>query len=240
MPLIDLKKQRKDSQVPSLSPRLAMVEGLLPHAERLIDIGTDHAYLPIAAIRDGLCQRAIAADIRPGPLAIAARNIRRYGLEKNLSTVLSDGLAAFSCQPGDVVVMAGLGGLEMIDILEQAPHQWPTLVLQPQKSAPFLRRYLARSGYSLTREALCMDDRRLYLGLVAQVMDHLEIEDLVSHYIGPCLMKDKPALYRHWLEKVKVQVRHAIRRGEDLSDVMAAIEYELAAMDITREERAQP
>ena len=217
-----------------------MVEGLLPHADRLIDIGTDHAYLPIVAIRNGFYQSGIAADIRPGPLAVAARNIRRFGLEKSITTALSDGLAAFSSKDGDVVVMAGLGGLEMIDILDRAPHRWPILVLQPQKSAPFLRRYLSDSGYQLTREVLCIDDRRLYLGMVAQITDRPVTDDRVSHYLGPCLLKDKPALYRPWLEKVKVQVRHEMRRGEDMADVMAAIEQELDAMDKTREERAQP
>lgn len=233
MPLTEQQKRRNGSDAPSLSPRLAMVEGMLSPAHRLIDIGTDHAYLPIISILQGFFQSAIAADIRPGPLAIASRNIRRFGMEKRISTVLSDGLAAFSCQQGDIVVMAGLGGLEMIDILQRAPDRWPILVLQPQKSAPFLRHYLARSGYQLIREDLCLDDRRLYLGMVAQWTDQPVFDDWVSHYIGPCLIREKPVLFRHWLEKVKVQVRHAIRRGEDLADVLTVIEHELAALEAT-------
>jgi len=224
------------SNEPSLSPRLAMVAGLLPAGRRLIDIGTDHAYLPIIAVKRGLYEQAVAADIRHGPLAVAERNIRRFACADHLTAVLSNGLSAFDCRPGDVVVIAGLGGLEMIDILEAAPDRWPHLVLQPQKSDPILRAYLAESGYSICSEALCSDDRRLYVAMVAeraaersaeyaaeQSADNVRISP-IDQYIGPCLRRERPPFFTEWLSRQRVQVQHAIRRGESLTALLHEID----------------
>ncbi len=230
MRLTDPGRRQVKVAGPSLSPRLSMVADLLMPGSRLIDIGTDHAYLPIHAIRNGLFQEAIAIDVRTGPLAVAARNIRRYGLEDHIRTVLSDGLAVMTMQTGDVVLMAGLGGLEMIDILKAAPARWPRLVLQPQKSVDDLRHYLFSAGYRIDRESLCLDDRRLYLGLVAQMSGQAVMASEAEVTIGPCLMQEHPPFYQHWLEKTRVQVRHAIRRGEDKKAVLDVIDQELDSL----------
>jgi len=209
-----------------------MVAGLLPTGRRLIDIGTDHAYLPIVAVKRSRFDQAVAADIRPGPLAVAERNIRRYACADHVTTTLSNGLNAFDCRPGDVVVIAGLGGLEMIDILSTAPERWPLLVLQPQKSDPQLRKYLSDSGYLISKEALCSDDRRLYAAMVAERVSDQATGIVpispIDRYIGPCLRKDRPLLFREWLNRQRVQVQHAIRRGELLTDVLLEIDQLLA------------
>lgn len=209
---------------PSLSARLTMVSQLLPAGSRLIDIGTDHAYLPITAVMGGLFPTAIAADIRSGPIAVAERNIRRYACSDKVQAVLSEGLAAFSRQEGDVVVMAGLGGLEMIDILTGAPSLWPLLVLQPQKSAPALRSFLSLHGYAIRREALCLENNRLYLCLVAEQTGSEISDDPADHFIGPVLRREKPLLFHAWLEKQRIQVMHAIKRGEPFDTVLNTID----------------
>lgn len=237
------------SNEPSLSPRLSMVASLLPTGRRLIDIGTDHAYLPIIAIQRNRYEQAVAADIRPGPLAVAERNIRRFACADRVTTVLSNGLNAFECRPGDVVVMAGLGGLEMIDILEAASARWPILVLQPQKSDSMLRAYLSESGYSIRSEALCSDDRRLYVAVVAECMSEYVAEQTaeqtaeiaplspIDQYIGPCLRRDRPPFFPEWLNRQRVQVLHAIRRGEPLTDVLLEIDRLLAETHIDENAR---
>lgn len=205
---------------PLLSSRLAMVVALLPKGRRLIDIGTDHAYLPIIAVKRNRFEQAVAADIRPGPLAVADRNIRRFNCMDRVTTALSNGLGAFDCRPGDVVVMAGLGGLEMIDILTDAPDRWPMLVLQPQKSDPALRAYLSGTGYQIQEEALCSDDRRLYVAMVAEMTSDGAPISPVDQYIGPRLRANRPSHFPEWLKRQRVQVQHAIRRGEPLNDVL--------------------
>ena len=77
-----------------LTNRLKSVYELLPDGCIMIDVGTDHCYLPIYAILNGKVQRAYAADVREGPLKNGRDNARLYGLEERITTLLSDGLQA--------------------------------------------------------------------------------------------------------------------------------------------------
>ena len=92
-----------------LSKRLQAVCGMICGSGTLADIGCDHAYVPIELIRCGQFGRAIAADVRSGPLEIAASHILGQGLEQQIEVRLSDGLASFSPGEADTVVIAGMG-----------------------------------------------------------------------------------------------------------------------------------
>ncbi len=218
---------------PALSPRLQMVARLIPDGQRLIDIGTDHAYLPIHAVLGGRFQEAVAADVRPGPLEKASCNIERFGCLGRICTAQADGLQGFSLQDGDVVVMAGLGGLEMVDILREAPFSWPRLVLQPQKSASDLRRHLAQNGYVIRQETLSLDGARLYLGIAAEYAPAESAAapvDPVDLYIGPALRREQPPLFEHYLLRERILVTRAMLRQPLLASVRQAIDQLLAAM----------
>lgn len=220
-------RQNRTVRGPLLSPRLRMVAGLLPEGHRLIDIGTDHAHLPIHAVLEGHFLEAVAADLRVGPLESASRNIDRFGCAGQVRTEHANGLQGFRPEPGDVVVMAGMGGLEMVDILCEAPSNWPTLVLQPQKSATELRRHLVLSGYAIHREALCLDGGRLYLGIQAAYSPDETAAapiDPADFYIGPALRREQPPLFEAYLRKQRVQVVHAMLRHPLLSVVLQTID----------------
>jgi tRNA (adenine22-N1)-methyltransferase len=230
-----IKEKRRGRGLPILSIRLTMVMDLIPPAERLIDIGTDHAYLPIIAVNNGLFREALAVDIRTGPIAIAQKNILRSGCTDKVRTVLSDGLAAIPRQDGDIVVMAGLGGLEMIEILSAAPANWPLLVLQPQKSATQLREYLTLRGYVIRRESLCLDHRRLYLGLLVEYAPNETIDNVTNHYLGPRLRQERPQHYDLYLEKQRIQIVHALKRRKELTALLPVIDALLLQIKIDTE-----
>ena len=81
-----------------LTPRLKKVYDMLGEGDLIVDVGCDHAYLPIKLVADGKYRRAISSDIVPGPLAAARTNIEREGLSDRIETVLSDGLDAVEVQ----------------------------------------------------------------------------------------------------------------------------------------------
>lgn len=151
-----------------LSPRLRMAASLVPPGARLADIGTDHGYLPAALILEGGIPSAIAADLRPGPLARARETAVRYGLEDRLSLRLCDGLSGIGPEEADAVVIAGMGGETIAAILEAAP--WVRernipVIVQPMSSMPDLRAWLGRSGYCIETEKLCREGETLYTAL---------------------------------------------------------------------------
>ena len=155
----------------ALSPRLRMAASLVPPGARLADIGTDHGYLPAALILEGAIPSAIAADLRPGPLARARETAVRYGLEDRLSLRLCDGLSGIGPEEADAVVIAGMGGETIAAILEAAP--WVRernipVIVQPMSSMPDLRAWLGRNGYCIETETLCREGETLYTALAVR------------------------------------------------------------------------
>lgn len=148
-----------------LGNRLALCASLVRRGTALADVGTDHAYLPVWLAKRGLVRSAVAADIRPGPLKRAAANISRYGVGGVVSVRLSDGLARIAPEEAEDVVIAGMGGLMMIHILERTP--WlrepeRRLILQPMTSVEELRAYLAREGFFTMREQAAEEGNHIY------------------------------------------------------------------------------
>lgn len=146
-----------------LNRRLETVAALIPRGGVVADIGTDHAYLPVRLVQEGLCPLAYACDIGEGPLGKARETIARYGCAGKVFPVLGDGLAALEPRAVDTIVIAGMGGDTIAGILERAP--WcreKTLVLQPMTAADRLRRYLRETGFCLLKERAVEDGGKPY------------------------------------------------------------------------------
>ena len=132
---------------------------------RLADIGTDHAHLPIWLCQQDIIPSAIAADLRPGPLDAAAANIRQACLSERIETRLSDGLSGFREGEADTLTIAGMGGRLICRILGQKPeltNQFREILLQPQSEIGEVRRYLAVHGCSIVQETCTEEDGKFY------------------------------------------------------------------------------
>ncbi len=145
-----------------LSPRLASVARLTGAGESVIDVGTDHGYLPVFFAENRLFKKIAASDINEGPLQSAKSSAREYGVEDKIDFYLSDGLRDV---PGsfETVVIAGMGGETMVDIISNCP--WiggARLVLQPQSKIPELERCLNALGFICERAVLTEDAGKLY------------------------------------------------------------------------------
>lgn len=148
----------------TLTPRLRTVARLVAPGARLADIGTDHAYLPVRLILDGTVERAIAADLREGPLARARETAAQYGVSDKISFRLCDGLTAVGREEADTVVIAGMGGETIAAILGAAPwtREGTRLLLQPMTSFPDLRKWLQENSYQIEGETIAREGERLY------------------------------------------------------------------------------
>lgn len=147
-----------------LSPRLQSIARQIPQGARLADVGTDHGYLPVWLLLNGRIRRAVAADLRAGPLDRARQTARQYGQMENISFRLCDGLADIGAEEVDAVVVAGMGGETIAAILEAAPwtRQDKLLLLQPMTGAPRLRQWLQTHGYAIEKETLAREGNKLY------------------------------------------------------------------------------
>jgi len=170
----------------SLRPRLAMTAGLVPHGTVVADIGTDHARLPIYLVREGVSPRAVASDIREGPLQNAAKAIERAGLGDRIELRRSDGFSRFAPSDAGCWVLAGMGGTLIARLLEQAPwlcEAGTTLVLQPMRHAWEARAWLMRHGFSIQTEVACYDAGRPYHAILAVFHSEFGIRNSELSYI---------------------------------------------------------
>lgn len=155
-------KERADVK---LSLRLKAIVGMVTPGPRVIDVGTDHALVPIALVSGGRAESAVAADIAPGPLAIAEEHIREKGLEDRIRTVLSDVLDRIDVILGDQLIISGMGGYLMSGILKRNPaktRQFSALVLSPQSDAAMVRHSLKELGFTAAAESMIEDKGKFY------------------------------------------------------------------------------
>ena len=170
-----------------LSPRLKEAAALVRKVDTIADVGTDHAYLPIYLIEHGVCRRVIASDLRTGPLENARANVEAAGLSERIELRLSDGLTNYRPNEAQDIVIAGMGGILIAEILDKAEwlrHGDRHLVLQPMTHAEVLRAYLMANGYRILRESVCEDGGNLYCFLSCAHTDKPQKYDAFYEYYG--------------------------------------------------------
>lgn len=206
-----------------LSKRLAAIASLVTQGNILADIGCDHGYLPIYLIQQQRIPRAIAMDIRSGPLSRARQNIEAYGLLDYIEVRLSDGLEALNPAEAQTVVAAGMGGPLMEEILKKGTGLLVSvqeLVLQPQSEVEHFRRFLRELPFTVTKEELVEEDGKYYpmMRLTAGESDDLW-EDIDYRY-GKYLLQERHPVLRKYLyrEKEKLeQLAEALRLADSAS-----------------------
>ncbi len=150
-----------------LSDRLEAIAGLVPPLGGVADVGTDHGYIPVWLAQNGHNGNIFASDINEAPLLHAKMTAAEYGQEKRICFKLCDGLAALDRAKISTVIIAGMGGENIADILSAAP--WTKtlrtfLILQPMSKSALLRKWLFDNGYRVLSERLVRD------GLVYEIL----------------------------------------------------------------------
>ncbi|MDZ5782962.1 tRNA (adenine(22)-N(1))-methyltransferase [Marinococcus luteus] len=154
-----------------LSDRLAVIVEQIDQGAVVADIGTDHGLVPVEAVVHREAEHAVAADVNAGPLQAASDYIASCGLTGKIDTRLGSGLTVLKeTDRIDTVVIAGMGGTLITEILEEGKaHLRPVqkLILQPNVSAGRIRQWLFDNGWKLTNERILKEDRHVYEVLTA-------------------------------------------------------------------------
>ncbi len=140
-----------------LSPRLKKIAEQIDVGETMADIGTDHGFLPVYLWGNKICPSVIMADISPGSLAKAEENCKMLYPDTKFDLRLGSGIEVLAPGEVDAVVMAGMGGILMTEILEQdlaKAQSFKKLILQPRKDVGKLRFWLYDHGFSIIGENL--------------------------------------------------------------------------------------
>ena len=220
-----------------LPKRLENIIERMPASGCIADIGCDHAYVAIEAVRRGKAARALACDVRKGPLQQAAEHILCAGLAGKIETRLSDGLEKVAPGEADCVIIAGMGGPLMERILQGRLADFGHFVLSPQSEIPHFRRFLLAEGMQIDEETMLIDEGKYYVIFnVSKRADassdpmYVTEEDFL--YGGRLLRRLDPVL-KSFLEKEKTRYE-GILRQTDSDEVRAAYQHCMNALEAYR------
>lgn len=200
-----------------LSKRLKNVADMVTKGYIVADIGTDHGYVPIYLIKNGIVPKAYAMDINEGPLKIADKNIRLEGLQDKITTVLSDGMNEMTSEMAESVVIAGMGGDLITDILNRGKNikGIKELVLSPHKRVDIVRKYLLDNNWKITDENMVIDNNKFYTILRAVPEKEESEYDETEIMYGRLLLTTKNPVLKKYLEKENKMYEEVLKKVEN-------------------------
>ena len=189
---------------------------MIPLGSNIADIGTDHAYLPLVLMKEGKIKKAIASDINKGPYLSALETIKNSDLSPDLKDNISirhgNGLEVLTAKEAAILIIAGMGGITIIDILKQNPtltNSFDKLILQPMNAADKVRQYLHINQWKIIDEDLVLkknSDNIIYTIISFEKSNTPlpEIEPILFG-LGPLLFERKHPLLKLFIEeKIKI------------------------------------
>ena len=148
-----------------MNARLNAIINFVRQGNRVADIGTDHAYLPIQLVRSGKSFFVVATDKNSGPIQAAKKNISAAGLEKNIEVRQGDGLKILKSGEVETICISGMGGTLIAEILSASPEIFQSasqLILQPMNAVDELKKFLRKNNWFIIDEDLAEDGGIIY------------------------------------------------------------------------------
>ena len=143
------------------SSRIQKIASLITKDNIVIDIGTDHAYLPIYLITKLGFNKIIATDISQNVLKQAIANIQKYHLEGKIKIYCTDGLKNIN-EKYDTIVIAGMGTNTIKNILSNGS-LCKEIILQSNNELPNLRLFMQDFGYKIIKEEVVLEKGKYYV-----------------------------------------------------------------------------
>ncbi len=205
----------------------------------IMDVGTDHGYIAIELIKRNLADKVIASDINKDPLNKAKLNVSLEGLSNKIELRLGGGLTPVKDKEVNGVLIAGMGGNLIRDILEndiKKVKNMDYLVLQPAQNPEVLREYLYISDYEIIDEDVCFDEGKYYEVFKVKYKENNSTKlENIFYEVSPILLNKKSDVFKDYLyekidkyKKVKSFIKdnteHALSRKKELDSKIEIIE----------------
>ena len=187
-----------------LSKRLEKIASYVDCTASIVDIGCDHALLDIYLAKTKSNINIIASDINNNALSNAKKNIKKYGLNNKIKTILSDGLNSIDTSNIDTIIISGMGTHTMVGILQNNLNKLKnidTIILQSNNDIDFLRKKITKLGYYIEEEALIKEKKIIYT--IIKFKKGYKFYTNKELYFGPILLKENSSLFQ---EKNKLEL----------------------------------
>ncbi|MDO5021053.1 MAG: class I SAM-dependent methyltransferase [Lachnospiraceae bacterium] len=196
-----------------LSERMLAIAQMVSPGMRVCDVGCDHGFVSIYLVEEGIAPSVLAMDIGKGPLGQAQIHIEEAGLQDRITTRLSDGLKQYREGEADCLIIAGMGGPLMQEILSNKKvEDFKEIILAPQSEICEFRKFLADHGFEIVAENMVFEDGKYYpmmkVHLVVRGEEGRKVfsipgtrDEEVAYRFGPLLLSQKNPVLRQYLHK---------------------------------------
>ena len=217
----------------AVNSRLMKIAGMIQKGDRVADIGTDHAYLPVFLIREGIASFVYACDVADGPLLNAKANIERLKA-KNIELRKGDGLNAVKPQEADTFIIAGMGGDLIIKILSDCDwikNERYELLLQPMTSVEDLHAFLIKNGFEIKEEQAVISAGRVYSVIKAVYSGNCREVSPKDYYLGKlsCNLGSAEQVYikrkRRILQKLAEDIKNIESEQQRYKEIVEVIRF---------------
>lgn len=211
-----------------LSERLKTIAGFIPHNSIVGDIGTDHGYLPVYLIENRISKKVIATDISSNSLKKIQQFVDLKGLNDSIDIRLGDGLNVIKPFEIDTVVIAGMGGLLIRDILNFNKDITDTIthfILQPNIATRELREYLYNNNFFITDEKLVKESNKFYEIIYARKEKYL-LKNSIYLEVGEKLISNNDPLLKEFINYKIAVAEDIIKKLDDKDTSRAKERYE--------------
>lgn len=201
----------------NLSHRLSKISKEIKKGEAMADIGTDHGFLPIYLIKNNISPKAIMCDISSDSLSKAIENCKLYDKNYPWDWRVGDGLQVIENGEVESLVIAGMGGILMTEILGEDLNKtksFKKIILQPRSNAGFLRKWIKENGFTEINVGLAEERNKFWeiITIIPEKPIHLEIPlDILrekdSHLVKKYL-REKGNKYKFILSKLDNNFKH--------------------------------
>lgn len=204
-----------------LSTRLYTMAKFVPQGSKVVDVGTDHGYIPIYLSQNKIVKSCIASDINKGPLQNAAKHMAKYNIN-NIELRQGNGLQKITLtDERDTIIIGGMGGYLIIDILKNAEEIVKGanhLILQPQNNIGEVRKYVHQIGFKIQEEEFITDEGKYYTVIYA-VPGKESYEEEYEYIYGKITLEKQNDIFKQWME-------HKAKTFKQIYETLAANESE--------------
>lgn len=203
----------------------------------IVDVGTDHAKLPIWLIENRIIDYAFACDVVSFSIERSINNVKKYGLENKIKVFFSNGLTNVVESLSDTVVITGLGGETISKIIQECPWKFnknKNFILQPTKSESSLRIFLLKNKFKIDSEIAVNDGKYSYSTILAHFSGIPQRVNCLYPWIGhlsPCKESYNYALKNlRYLEKLcyGLKSKNNVEQQENLKNVISDLKQFLS------------
>lgn len=204
----------------SLSNRLSAVASLVKSGSIIADIGTDHGYIPVYLYKKGIIKGAVAADVNEKPLSSCKTLVLQEGLCGVIKTRLSDGLENISSDEYDTVIIAGMGGELISDILSKADLRDKHIILNPMTHPELARKFLYDNGFEIDNDFIVKESKHYYSVFDAYYTGKAKTISPSDYYLGNIKDFSNKEYFEHLLNYLE----NKQKSGEDFTGIIKAVE----------------